>query len=439
MEGGGSLKFPEGCKCTSGIAEYYSYHEPINVETAQLSYSEIKVTPQNGMGSDPFEFHIETVNGSFLCLHNMYLYFRGRVVRQDGSPIGSGEEVSLINNPLMSMWRSIETKLGNSTVNPSSSYHIPYKAMLPTLLSYDPNKNSGTLSTSLFIMDEPGLYDVLSDENDGYHERRQRIANSAEFDLCGPICVDFLKSNNFLAPGKKMTLKFTRASNEFLFLTNTAGEYKLEIKALAIYGRRIKVDPSIIRSILRPMSPQQYIVPFTEVKEYALPAGIRSWNTKIYSSHTLPSHIIVAQVATAAAVGSKSRNPFNFQHFDLNLINLRLNGIRVPNEPLEPDFENELIMRSYLHMFMNSGKYRMDDGNCISEEQFKDGSTIFPFDLTPDQCLNFHKHRSVSGVLELEIAWAQPLPEGVTVLIHASSEQVILLGEDSVQPQVTII
>lgn len=436
-EGRRSTKFPDGCKCVSGIAEFYSFHDAVNVEAAQLSFSETKVTPQNGIGSEPYEFHFEPVNGTFLCLHSMYMSCKARIVRADGSDCDDTDRVSLVNNTLMSMWKSIETRINNFTINPSSSYNVPYKAIMTALLSYD--KEGSALTPSNFVLDTPEHYDTLDDQNIGFRDRRQRTLDSAEFDMCGPICADFLKSNNFLAPNNRLSLKFTRASDDFIFLANTVTNYKLQITSLAIYARRIKLDPSILPSVVRPRLAQQYMTPFTEVKEYALAAGIHRWDAKLYSSSTLPAHIIVGQVDTRGAVGVKYRNPFRFQHFDIKRINLRMNGIRIPNEPLEPDFEEKLYMRSFLHMYLNSGKYRMESGNCISEKQFRSGATLFPFDLTPDQCLNYHKHRSTSGVLELEIEWENPLPTGVTVFVHASSDQIILLGEDNIQPQITII
>ena len=294
----------------------------------------------------------------------------------------------------------------------------------------------------MFIPDTAGKYDDNTDENNGFKERKAWIKQSSnnEFELCGPICSNFLRSDNHLAPGNKLSLKFIRAPDEFVFLSPTpdAG-YKLKILELAIYARRIRLFPHALNAVFDPRAIQRYVSDYTEIKEYSLPSGLSNWNSKLFTGGYLPKQIVVGMVETRALVGSYARNPFNFQHFNVSSINLKVNGVCVPQEPLRPDFPNGRCMREYNHLFMNTGKYRINSGNCISLADFKGGSTLFPFDLTPDQCNMYNIHVGKEGTMSLEITWSTGLPQGITILVYAVYDQVVMInGMVSDQPTVSV-
>jgi hypothetical protein len=167
----------------------------------------------------------------------------------------------------------------------------------------------------------------------------------------------------------------------------------------------------------------------TLMKTYALPAGLTSHTQSLFTGGVLPKTVIVFQVDSRGFDGTYKNNPFYFQHFNLNRIALRINGRSVPSDSLTPDFTKKLFSREYQHMFMNTGSYRLDRGNCISIKQFEDGLTIFPFDLTPDHCNGYHLHKGTSGNVDLELSWSQALAKPVMLMVYAAFDQAIILTE----------
>ena len=117
-----------------------------------------------------------------------------------------------------------------------------------------------------------------------------------------------------------------------------------------------------------------------------------------------------------------------FQHFNVGSINLRVNGKSIPAEPLRPNFTSPtpLVNRELTHLFMNTGSYRMDKGNCITRTQFLSGATLFPFDLNPDLCNGYHIHIAESGVINLEITWRDALAKAITILAHLSYDEIVI-------------
>lgn len=206
---------------------------------------------------------------------------------------------------------------------------------------------------------------------------------------------------------------------------------RLKIKDIYITARRVEMTPSALRLYFQPNELQRYVGSLTEVHSHALVTGITKKNITVYSSGIVPKQIIVGMVRTSAFVGTYTANPFDFQPFGLNKIALKVNAIRVPQEPLQPDFENKIYMREYVHMLMNTGRWRTEVGNSIIPATFERGCTLFPWDLTPDHCCGYHMHAGKEGVVEVELAWDKPLEEQITVLIFTCKDQIVTIDPNS--------
>ena len=52
-------------------------------------------------------------------------------------------------------------------------------------------------------------------------------------------------------------------------------------------------------------------------------------------------------------------------------------GVQIPSKALQPDFDNDRFVRSYVCFFTQTGQYYRDTGNVILREQYKDGCALF--------------------------------------------------------------
>ena len=202
---------------------------------------------------------------------------------------------------------------------------------------------------------------------------------------------------------------------------------RLIIKDIALSVRRIQMTRSALQDYFRPSELQRYHGALTEVHSHALVTGITKKNISVYSGGVLPKQVVIGMVLTNSFVGDYHANPFDFQSFGLNKIALKVNAVRVPQEPMQPDFDKKHIMREYVHLLKNTGKWRTDSGNSIAPYNFERGITLFPFDLTPDMCASYHTHAGKEGVVEVELGWKEPLKEQVTVVIFTCKDQIVTI------------
>ena len=146
---------------------------------------------------------------------------------------------------------------------------------------------------------------------------------------------------------------------------------------------------SALRHVLTPGKPQGFLTTHCETKDYPLPQNLRSWSVKVYSSSALPHQVVVGLVSTPALAGDISKNAFKFSPYGLSSIALKVNGPTLPSEKLEVDFTTGNFNNALLHLYMHSGKYRVNSTNSITAENFKTTCCLWPFDLSPGMYLRW--------------------------------------------------
>jgi len=412
---------------SSVMAGNFDHKTPIPIEKSQLDNIGGFVRPVNGVNDHgPFEFIVEPVQDMCLQMGTLALYCKMSIQTSEGKNLTNeaNPHIGPVNNFGSALWKQIDIKLNDVHFNGSTAIHANYKSILETLMSYEDSARDTHLKTAIFEPDTPGHFDK-AETNEGHKKRVLISATSKPFEVMTPLASDFLRSDNHLAPNNKLTITLTRASDEFIFLTNDGdtNKYALKFHDLKLYFNRILVTPTLSRALTT--NAERYMSKRTEIKAFPLPTGLTTHNITLYTGKSLPKHVILCMVETGAFEGQLTKNPFHFQHFKVNRLNLRQNGRAIPSDTLTPDFQQGLFIRELHHLFLNSGTYRIDRGNCITKKAFGNGLTLFPFDLTPDYCNGFHSHLRKDGILDLEIAWAEAPTTPITILCHASFEQVI--------------
>ena len=418
-----------GPKLHKGQAGNFRHSSSIIVDDTQVERLEGFVRPTGGVtGDGPFEFVLPAVNDAYLMLGNLSLYIQAKVVKADGSNIDDGttDLVAPVNCLGTTMWEHVQVLLNDYNINSGSATNAHYKGFIETILSYDATSRVTHLTAQLFKDDTPGRFNTMTrgdQSNVGWTKRHDVVKNSTTFDMMAPITADFLRADKHLAPGNKLAIRLYKARDSFILNSGVANaSYKLKIVELQLFYERIR-----LRENIPPPSLETYLFNRTELKRFPVAQGLSYFNFTLHNGGKMPKSVIIGQVSTAAAEGDYKENPFYFRHCNINQLCLKINGKRVPAEPLRPNFSavNPLIAREYINVFKNTGSYRVDRGNTITLETFKDGITLFPFDLNIDMCNGWHLHPAQEGTIDVEIGWATALDRPFTILVHCCYDEVI--------------
>lgn len=154
---------------------------------------------------------------------------------------------------------------------------------------------------------------------------------------------------------------------------------------------------------------------------YNLAKGLLNISLENMFSGTRPDRLYVAFVSSQAVAGDFTKNPYNFQHFNITEIALYTDGNPVGNSPIKLNFNDvngSSIVSAYVNLFDNASKWLFDGGNAISRQQFAEGgNVIFCFDLEPTFEQGEYITLLKQGNVRIEVQFGTALPETVTAIV----------------------
>jgi hypothetical protein len=214
---------------------------------------------------------------------------------------------------------------------------------------------------------------------------------------------------------------------------STKGTEKIKLLDFKLFIRRVNVSPSVLLAHAQALekSPAKYPVNRVDIKTVTIAQGLQSKNIDNLFMNQLPQRVIIGFVDNRAYNGDYTRNPFKFQHFNLNYLQLHVDGQPVPSQPLTPDFSKDLYMECYNTLFTGTGIHWKDEGNGISWSDYSKGNTLFVFDLSPDMSASEpHWNLQRQGTMRLDLRFAEPLAQPINCVVYAEFQNLIEIDKD---------
>ena len=431
---------PGSCECNKSELDFFAL--PPTQTAIDKSYW-VEHRPLTTLSDDggPIEFVISGSGEEYIDLSETYLQVKAKIVKSDtggeleqtetttsgtdGSTTttpGADAGVGPVNNFLHSMFSQVDVSLNERLVTPSTNTY-PYRAYIETLLTYGPAAKESQLTQALWYKDKAGFMDDTTTHNDGFTQRRKWIKNSREVEMMGKLHLDLAFQEKPILNGVDIKMRLIRSKNAFCVM----GDGKVVIKDVSLYVRKIKVNPTVQLAHIKALdrASAKYPIRRIETKVFSIPKGNMTANQENLFLGQLPKRIILGLVDNKAFSGHKEKNPFNFDHNNVDFLALYVDGAQVPSKPLQPDFNNNLFIRSYASLFMGTGQMGHDEGNHISRDDYAKGYTLFAFDLTPDLDDGGHFHLVKQGNLRLELKFSEALDNTVNVVVYAEFDNVI--------------
>ena len=414
----------------SSISEELALFQPAKKEQAIQRTEWINFRPigQISKGSS-IEFVIPGTSNDYVDLAKTRLHIKGRILKADGSPIGAEDnDVAVVNSMLHSAWRQVDISLGQKVITTTVGCNYPYKSIVDTLLNYGHNPKDSQLQAEGYFKDEAGYMDDLS-SNIGHVQRAQLTKNGTIADFEGPLHMDIFQQKRAIPSGVQITIKLFPSDDSFRLYTESGNAYEFEVTDAVLKVCHLKLSPTTLLAHNESLKVTPAVYPFwkSDIKSFAISAGSMMFSTDDCFQGQVPNKMIVGFTSSAAYSGNFSRNPFNFQHFNLNFLEMAVDGTPVPSVAFQPQFQDftepggsiTTLAVGYIHEYLSLFKsnYPQSDGNWISRNDYPGGYCLYVFDVRSET--NKDLFSSIqSGHTRLSARFASPLSDPVTLIVY---------------------
>lgn len=390
-------------------------------ETDWINYRSIGQISKNGT----LDFVINGTSGDLVLLSKTRLNVKLRVLKADGTPITKDDPVTLANLSLHSMFRQVDVSLGQQVITPSVGVNYPYKAMADVLLNLNYDATDSFLEAVGFYKEQGPMDNVLS--NIGHIQRNELIKNgSVEFE--GVLQMDVAQQPRAILNGVQISVKLYQNDDSFRLISNGATDYQVEIEDAVLKVCHLKLNPSVVLATNERLKRSPALYPYwrSDIKTFSISQGAHTFTTDDMFHGLVPNRLVVSLVRSSSYSGNMLENPFRFQHFDLNYLELAVNGRSVPTVPFQPKFTvdpedsaNYLptgFVHEYLSLFKNENP-QQETSNFIKRDEYPNGYSFFVFsvrDSTGEDVFS----RVSKGHTRLSARFAAGVPEPVTVIVY---------------------
>ena len=367
----------------------------------------------------PIEFHVPGNTEDYVDVNDTYLYVKFKIVKASGDDLTNTDKVGLNNLAICSLFQDVSLTLGETQIE-GGQQSYPYLGYLNTVMQFHPAAQRTHMQLMGWHKDEAGKFD--EEKNSGFEKRQTWTANSKVCELYGPLYLDFTRQSRFLISQTDMRLRLLPSKPEFVLNAYCVGDYKIKFEAVSLHVRRMLLNPSVINGHAAGLAKHNAIYPVnhTELITFTIPRGQKSHIKDRLFPLQAPKLLIVGMVENEAYNGAYKKNPFHFQHFDLNKIALYREGESIPGRPLTPDFDNNHYARSYANTMQTFHYLNTDDTNGMTYKEFGNGYTLYAYDLTADNDIAASYRQGVlHSNLRLELNFKKDLPTTINVLLFA--------------------
>ena len=353
-------------------------HNRIQLDPSLITGNDVYVAPTGGLTeTGPYEFSLNGDSSFHKILNLSRLFGEFHLVGPvSGELIANNTDVSFVNNIGHSWISSIELFFNDKNVIDQSTQSYAYKSFIENCLSYSNHKKESDFAGSYWLDDDDDYDKYKQSESKALDKRRKLLEgddhNKGYFAI--NLNIDAFKSPIYLFPGVNIKLKIHKAKDTF-FLLSDGKKAVFQIKKLNMRFRLVQAQESFVNQAkaigLGTSSPA--FIPFTQTKirSYLCVREVSSFNWTNCIRGVIPHQVIVAFVDHQGYTGNYKKNPFAFENFGIQKINLKVNGTSYPASPYNIDFENGDFMEIYDDMLRSVGFSEINESAGISKSEFR--------------------------------------------------------------------
>lgn len=422
------------CECVKSELDLFALPSTqTSIESGQwVTYNPIASLTDDG----PIEFLIPGSGDDYIDLSHTLLLVKVRITNEDGTAVPETTKVSPVNNWLHSLFSQLDIYLNQKLVSPPNNTYA-YRAYIETLLNYGGDAKETHLQCGYWYKDTHHRMDACDDTNEGFKTRAQLTSGGGEIEMIGHLHGDIFNQEKFLINGVEMRVKLVRTKEAFNLMTSaTDTKFKVKFNSASLLVRKIRINPSILLAHQKVLATTtaKYPISRAEVKVITIPTGVQGKTLDNVFLGQIPKRCIIGFVNNSAFNGALNKNPFNFEHHNINLFSIYVDGQQIPPCSLQTAFvgENQIFTSAYNTLFSGTGIHFMNEGHGVTKLDYTGGYCLMAFDMTPDLSASSQSHWNLirHGSVRIEVRFDTPLASTVNCIVYAEFDNIIEINKN---------
>ncbi len=234
------------------------------------------------------------------------------------------------------------------------------------------------------------------------------------------------RSNFSQLNGLDLHLELHRNTDTFCLLcfqaTPVLHRFQIAVEDIRWLVKKIQLPQSITLAVEAALlrTTAKYPIKRVQIKVIHLPG--QRWDTLVNAvfSGQIPWHLIIALVDAEAFHGAYGKSPFWFQNYDATSIQICAGGQNYPANAITMSYPLNRFTQPYVHFFETLNFTGLDTSPWISLEEYKNGHTIYAFDLSLDNSNGGHWELLKDGTISVHMKFGADLPDpGVKMICYA--------------------
>ncbi len=382
----------------------------------------------------PLLFQIDAQPGHYIDLSMLKLSLLFRVTNEDGSSLKADEPPVLAKSaPLYTFFRNLKV-FWNQTAVYNGNFLYPWYANYILAMKMPSAQMNILYQTVLYEKDcadlQPAYRGGKLKSYDGefsvpnWEVRNAKYSESKQVEVIGPILHDLQFQSKLLRDDISIRLELTMGKTQCsLFAASLKPKYAIQIERAICFVPRAQINEKFL-PVQRSLESSYYFVQH-DLQMHVIPKGTVNYMKQVISG-AVPWRFLFFLVNEIAYNGDYVKSPFNFRHYNVKFVQLRIaGGCSFPLEPLTPDFENQKYAESYMALYENM-RHSLGGGALpFNLQQFANGNYICALDLTRDfSCGAPHWSEIGSGIASLYLQFTEPLQENVIMICLHELERI---------------
>ena len=420
----------------------------------------VRINPFN-VGINPVTFQVDPQE-DFIDLKESYfevdLSIRkgAATVANAGNALAAADVIGLANNLVHTLFKQINVRLNGTLISPQTdTYHL--KAFIETILNNDRDDGNTVLTpegwyNSLDVPDDGDPDEYTADKldiatpHDDYvalnDEQKALVKNRLQFLGGNKVTMRFrpylevFHLSKLLVPGVQIQIDMY-FNNPDLWTIRWHGANNLRLTQadvdVRLFLAQVRVTPSVYREIVDDMKGGGKIATYPtvsgEIRTYSHPNDNRHFECNNPFHNQIPNRLVVALMRQTAFNGDITRNPFNFQTFNVSTIKQLIRGEEYPYETLELQHDGtSKDQRGYFRFLQATGCLFRRKGNMVLKDNWGHGKrcTLFVFDNTANGFLDSPiLNPKQSGELRLVIDFGANPGVNLTIVVYGEFENLM--------------